>query len=145
MSAPAVSAEPIEAPHWTVGDRLAAFVALLPAASTGPVVLMVSDDLAPHLQSALPGALVLSGPRVDGWPDPARVARWDGLRPPVAARSAALVVVDTTLYDEDVAAGLVADDGVLATVGRRGAHRIYPSLERPELVWRRGWPVQMTA
>jgi hypothetical protein len=32
-----------EAPHWTVGDRLAAFAALLPAQPAGAVVLMVSD------------------------------------------------------------------------------------------------------
>lgn len=137
--------EQASAPHWTVGDRLAAFRALLPARPAGPVVLMVSDDLAPHLQAACPGALVLSRSRRAGWPEPGRVVRWDGRRAPVAPGSAALVVVDTSAYDEERAAALVSDDGVLAVLGDRGSHLVYPSLDRPELVWRRGWPVQVTA
>src|SRR3954453_17089042 len=82
------------APHWTVGDRLAGFAVLLPACPPGPVVLMVGDDLAPPLQAALPGALVLSGGgRREGWPEPKRVVRWDGRATPLAAGSAGLFVV----------------------------------------------------
>ncbi|MGB0100760.1 MAG: oligosaccharide flippase family protein [Nocardioides sp.] len=120
--------EQVEAPHWTVGDRLAAFAALLPAAPAGPVVLMVADDLVPHLRTVYPTAIA-AGPG----------------GPPAPAGSAALVVVDTAVHDESVAAELVAADGVLAVIGRRGRLRIYPSLSHPELVWRRSWPVQMAS
>jgi O-antigen/teichoic acid export membrane protein/aminoglycoside phosphotransferase (APT) family kinase protein len=134
-----------EAPHWTVGDRLAAFAALLPAQPAGAVVLMVSDDLAPHVQAAYPTAVVLSEARVDGWSERGRVVRWDGVHPPLAPGAAALVVVDAARYDERAAADLVADDGVLAVLGGSGPYRIYPNLQHPELVWHRSWPVQMTA
>lgn len=112
----------IQAPHWTVGDRVAAFSALLPAEPAGPVVLLVAADLVPHLRRVYPEA-VTSAPDA----------------------SAALVVVDTTEHPEEEAARLLAEGGVLAVLGVRGPHRVYPSLEHPELVWRRGWPVQMTA
>ncbi|HEU5038709.1 MAG TPA: oligosaccharide flippase family protein [Nocardioides sp.] len=139
------SAPAVEAPHWTVGDRLAAFTALLPAEPIGAVVLMVSDDLAAHLLAAYPQAVVLSDGPGTRWPDGARVVRWDGERPPMARGSAGLVVIDTTSYDESTAAGLLAPDGTLAALGRSGTYRIYPTLDHPELVWRRGWPVQVTA
>lgn len=112
----------IQAPHWTVGDRVAAFAALLPAEPSGTVVLLVGPDLVPHLQQVYPAA-VTSAP--------------DG--------SAGLVVVDTDVHREDEASRLLADGGVLAVLGPRGPHRIYPNLAHPELVWRRSWPVQMTA
>ncbi|MCW2774240.1 MAG: tuaB [Nocardioides sp.] len=138
------SEERIEAPHWTVGDRLAAFAALLPADVPGPVVLALTDDLTPHLQAAFPGALVLSdGTRLDGWPDPGRVVRWDGTHPPVAPGSAALVVVDARHYDEQALSALVATDGVIAVLGDAGPFLLYPSAESPELVWHRAWPVNM--
>jgi O-antigen/teichoic acid export membrane protein len=141
---PTASEARLEAPHWTVGDRLAAFAVLLPAQSGGPVILALPDDLASHLQAALPGALVLSdGARRDGWPDPSRVVRWDGVHAPVAPGSAALVVVDARRYDEGAAAALLAAGGVLAVLGDDGPFLLYPSAESPELVWRRSWPVHM--
>ena len=114
--------ERIQAPHWTVGDRVAAFAALLPAEPAGPVVLLVGADLVPHLQQVYPGA-VTSAPE----------------------GSAALVVADVSLHRAEDAARLLGDDGVLAVLGPRGPHRVYPSLAHPELVWRRGWPVQMAS
>lgn len=112
----------IQAPHWTVGDRVAAFAALLPAEPSGPVVLLVGADLVPHLRRVYPEAVTSA-----------------------AAGSAVLVVVDVTQHDEDDAARLLAPGGVLAVLGPRGPYRVYPSLEHPELVWRRSWPVQMSA
>lgn len=140
----------VEAPHWTVGDRLVAFTALLPPEPPGPVVLMVSDDLALHLLTVYPAAVVLSSsPATErgevGWPPGARVVGWDGERPPLAPATAGLVVVDTHAYDEGSAAALLGAGGVLGAVGSGGPYRIYPTLDHPELVWRRGWPVQVLA
>ncbi|WP_028642309.1 oligosaccharide flippase family protein [Nocardioides sp. URHA0020] len=145
MSAASITSdERVQAPHWTVGDRLAAFAVLLPAEVRGPVVLALCDDLAPHLQSAYPGALVLTdGARTGGWPDPARVVRWDGTRLPIAPGTADLVVVDGRRYDVAAASALVSADGVVALLGDDGPHLLYPSAEAPELVWRRSWPVHM--
>ncbi|MCW2792541.1 MAG: tuaB [Nocardioides sp.] len=131
-------------PHWTVGDRLAAFAVLLPAAPVGPVVLALGDDLSPHLQAALPGAVALTeGAAVEGWPDPSRVLRWDGTRAPVTAGSVGLLVVDGRRYDASRVEALLRPDGVLAVIGDSGPHLLYPSAERPELVWQRSWPVSM--
>src|SRR4051794_8434577 len=103
---------------------------------------MVGDDLAPHLQAALPGALVLSdGGRREGWPEPARVVRWDGRAAPLAAGSAGLVVVDARRYDLADAEELVVPGGAVAALGPEGDHLVYPGTEAPELVWRRSWPV----
>ncbi|WP_395692768.1 oligosaccharide flippase family protein [Nocardioides sp.] len=141
--------EVLEEPHWTVGDRLAAFTALLPPEPSGTVVLMVGDDLARHLLTVYPDALVLSEQPSQrdevAWPTGSRVVRWDGERPPVPAGSAALVIADTRTRDVGTAARLVAPDGVLARIGPEGPYRIYPTLEHPELLWRRGWPVEVPA
>jgi len=138
------SEERVDAPHWTVGDRLAAFAALLPAEVSGPVVLVLSDDLAPHLQAAYPGALVLTdGTRTSGWPDPTRVVRWDGVHPPVAPGTAGLVVVDTRSYDVRVVSAMVTETGSIAELGDTGPFLLYPSAEAPEVLWRRTWPVHM--
>lgn len=132
------------ATHWTVGDRLAAFAALLPADPTGSVVLILSDELSPHLQAALPGAFALIEHDVPGsWPDAGRVVRWDGHRAPLAPGSVGLLVVDGRRYDADAVATLLAPDGVLAVLGADGPHLLYPSAEHPELVWRRSWPVSV--
>ncbi|MFC6045360.1 oligosaccharide flippase family protein [Nocardioides hankookensis] len=134
----------VDAPHWTVGDRLAAFAVLLPATVDGPVVLALGDDLAPHLQAAFPGAFALTeGGTTGGWPDPSRLVRWDGVRVPLAAGSAGLVVVDGRRYDADALALLAAPDGAVAVVGDSGPYLLYPGAESPELVWRRSWPVHM--
>ena len=118
--------ELVDAPHWTVGDRLAAFAVLLPAEVDGPVVLALSDELAPHLQAAFPGAVVLTdGTRTSGWPDPSRVVRWDGVHPPVAPGSADLVVVDGRRYD--VAAVVGARHGGRRRRGHR-RQRLAPAL-----------------
>lgn len=144
MTSPTLSDELVDAPHWTVGDRLAAFAALLPAEVAGPVVLALSDELTPHLQAAFPGALVLTdGTRAHGWPDQSRVVRWDGVHPPVAAGTAGLVVVDGRRYDVAAVAALAAADGVVAVLGDTGSSVLYPNAEEPELVWRRSWPVHM--
>ncbi|WP_156390959.1 MULTISPECIES: oligosaccharide flippase family protein [unclassified Nocardioides] len=136
--------ERADAPHWTVGDRLAAFAVLLPGTADGPVVLALGDDLAPHLQAAFPGAIALTDSETaDGWPDPARVVRWDGVRVPLAVGSAGLVVVDERRYVVDAVAALASADGVVAVVGDDGPFLLYPSAESPELVWRRSWPVHM--
>ena len=138
------SADAMTAPHWTLGDRLAAFAVLLPAEPVGPVVLALPEELAVHLQAALPGAIVLA---VDAdsyeWPDPTRVLRWDGRQLPLAAGSAGLVVVDARRHEPDQFAALLTADGSLAVLGTEGPHVIYPSAEHPELVWRREWPVHM--
>lgn len=132
----------VDAPHWTVGDRLAAFVALLPADPGGPVVVALSDELSPHVQAAIPGALVLTeDPTAARWPDPARVVRWDGRTPPVAPASAGLLLLDAERYDAASLGGVLATGGTLAVLGPDGPHVVYPSAERPELVWRRSWPV----
>ena len=121
------SGERVGAPHWTVGDRLAAFAALLPAEVSGPVVLALSDELAPHLQAAYPGALVLT----------------DGAQPPVGPGSAGLVVVDTRKYDVRAVSALASASGIVAELGDTGPFVLYPSAEAPEVVWRRSWPVHM--
>ncbi|MBB6629313.1 oligosaccharide flippase family protein [Nocardioides sp. KIGAM211] len=141
-----VSADPAQRPHWTVGDRLAAFTALLPADPAGPVVLALSDELSPHVQLVYPEALVLveSG-RDAAWPDGSRVVAWDGRTPPVRAGSAGLVVVDARRYDRAALATLLSPEGVLAVLGPDGPFLVYPSAESPELVWRRSWPVNMPA
>lgn len=142
----AARSELVDAPHWTVGDRLAAFAVLLPAEVSGPVVLALSDELAPHLQAAFPGALVLTdGTRTSGWPDSSRVVRWDGVHSPVAPASADLVIVDGRRYDASAVSTLAAADGVVAVIDASGSLLLYPSAESPELVWRRSWPVQMPA
>ncbi|MCW2843935.1 MAG: hypothetical protein JWN22_1851 [Nocardioides sp.] len=136
--------DPGARPHWTVGDRLAAFAVLLPAAPRGPVVLALGDELSPHLQAALPGAVALTeGPAAGDWPDPTRVVRWDGTRAPLAPASVGLLVVDGRRYDASRTAALLHADGVLAVLGDDGPHLVYPSAERPELVWQRSWPVSM--
>jgi O-antigen/teichoic acid export membrane protein len=142
----AAGSELVAAPHWTVGDRLAAFAVLLPAEVDGLVVLALSDELTPHLQAAFPGALVLTdGIRTSGWPEPARVVRWDGVQPPVAPGTADLVVVDGRRYDAGAMAALATAYGVVAVIGDTGPLLLYPSAESPELVWRRSWPVHMPA
>lgn len=138
------SVSAMTAPHWTLGDRLAAFAVLLPAESAGPVVLALSEELAVHLQAALPGAFVLAEDADSyEWPDPTRVVRWDGRHLPLVAGSAGLVVVDARLHDLDLFAEMMTHDGALAVVGTEGQHVIYPSAEHPELVWHRDWPVHM--
>ncbi|WP_134741836.1 oligosaccharide flippase family protein [Nocardioides sp. 503] len=118
------------APHWTVGDRLAAFAVLLPAAPNGPVVLAVTDELTPHLLAAYPGATALP-------------ADWSaGDDAPVAA---GLVVVDSRAHDPEHVRPLLAGDGVLAVLGETGDHVVHPSAESPEVLWRRGWPVNVTS
>jgi O-antigen/teichoic acid export membrane protein len=142
----AAGSELVAAPHWTVGDRLAAFAVLLPAEVDGPVVLALSDELTPHLQAAFPGALVLTdGSRASGWPEPSRVVRWDGVHPPVAPGTAGLVVVDGRRYDAAAMSALATAYGVVAEIGDSGSLLLYPSAESPELVWRRSWPVHMPA
>ncbi|GAA4694413.1 oligosaccharide flippase family protein [Nocardioides conyzicola] len=144
MTSHAVTDALVAAPHWTVGDRLAAFAVLLPARVDGPVVLALPDDLAPHLQAVYPDAVVLTDGTGDpGWPDPSRVVRWDGAHPPVAAGSADLVVVDGRRYDVAAVAALAAEGGVVAVLGEAGPWLLYPNAEEPELVWRRSWPVHM--
>jgi O-antigen/teichoic acid export membrane protein len=142
----AAGSELVAAPHWTVGDRLAAFAVLLPAEVDGPVVLALSDELSAHLQAAFPGALVLTdGDRIGGWAEPSRVVRWDGIHPPVAPGTADLVVVDGRRYDADALSALATAYGVVAVIGDSGSLLLYPSAESPELVWRRSWPVHMPA
>ncbi len=142
----AAGPELVAAPHWTVGDRLAAFAVLLPAEVAGPVVLALSDELAPHLQAAYAGAVVLTdGTRTSGWPEPSRVVRWDGVHPPVAPGTAGLVLVDGRRYDAEAMSALATSYGVVAVIGDSGSLLLYPSAESPELVWRRSWPVHLPA
>ncbi|MCW2851588.1 MAG: tuaB [Nocardioides sp.] len=121
------------APHWTIGDRLAAFAVLLPAAPPGPVVLALTDELTPHLLAAYPGATALPTDWSAGDDDaPARAA-------------AGLVVVDARAHDPEQVRGLLAPDGVLAVLGETGDHVVHPSAESAEVLWRRGWPVNVTS
>ncbi|WP_193612676.1 oligosaccharide flippase family protein [Nocardioides lijunqiniae] len=124
------SARAATAPHWTVGDRLAAFAVLLPASPPGPVVLALTDELTPHLLAAYPGATAL----------PARWTAGDD-----APTGAGMVVVDARAHDPESVRGLLAADGVLAVLGETGDHVVHPSAESPEVVWRRGWPVNVTS
>ena len=144
-SMPKVAPLVVDAPtsaHWTLGDRLAAFAVMLPAAPTGPVVLALGEELSVQLQAALPGSFVLARePGDHAWPDPTRVLAWDGRHVPLAPGSAGLVVVDGRHYDEALVAPLVRGDGTLAVLGDGGPHLIYPSAEHPEVVWHPSWPV----
>ena len=119
---------------------------LLPAEVDGPVVLALSDELAPHLQAAFPGALVLT----DG--DPCRRAgptrrassggtastrRW---RPGRRASSSSTAGGTT----RPRCRRWPPTDGVVAVLGdSRPVRSSIPSAESPELVWRRSWPVHM--
>ncbi|SDD70513.1 oligosaccharide flippase family protein [Nocardioides lianchengensis] len=111
-------------PHWTVGDRLAAVRVLLPA-EPGPVpVLAVGEVLRPHLAAALPEATTLDEAPADGW---------------------TLLVVEAAGHDVEALRHRVAPGGTVAVLGPHGQHAVYPAADRPELVWRRGWPVSGVA
>ncbi|MFB9311835.1 oligosaccharide flippase family protein [Nocardioides plantarum] len=55
--------------------------------------------------------------------------------------TADLVVVDERRHDVEVAARALAPGGTLAVLGSRGPWSVYPDTDRPELLWRAGWPV----
>lgn len=110
-------------PHWTVGDRLAAVRVLLPADPGPAPVVAVGPLLRPHLLAALPGAAT---------PDAADADRWS------------LLVVEAAEHDAVALAQLrsrVAPDGTVAVLGPEGRDAVYPAADRPEVLWRRGWPV----
>jgi len=130
MGSDAVSGAPVPAaaPHWTLGDRLAGFRVLLPAAP-GRVVVAVASELAASLRAAFPGSEVVeAGTDPSGWPDPG---------------SAGLVIVDERRFEGERFRPMLAVDGTLAVLGRSGEYVVYPSTEHPETVWRRGWPVPL--
>ncbi|CAN5224485.1 hypothetical protein BH09ACT12_BH09ACT12_08690 [soil metagenome] len=115
-------------PHWTVGDRLIGFTALLPIAPVGPVVLAVEDVLAEQLAALWPSALVLTSAETSL---PARL--------PVGA--AALVIADETVVGAEHAQGMARRDGVVAVLGRRGSITSYPGFDAPEMLWCSTWPI----
>lgn len=115
----------VEVPHWTVGDRLIGFTALLPPHREGPVVLAVDPVLEAHLSTVWPGAVTAT--------DEATV--------PAAPGSAVLVIVREGLLSTERARELLRPDGTLVVLGRRGAISSYPDLTRPEMLWRRPWPI----
>ena len=139
-----------------VGDRLASFGVLLPASPPGPVVLAIDPEIADVLRCRYADVLVLNTVRSRN--DPARSrydtvrsriqrstrARgvlWDGVHSPLAPRSAALIVADREVSDVDALRPALAPGGVFAVIGSQGDYVIYPSIERPEHVWRTGWPL----
>lgn len=123
VSAPATDAA--AAPwHWTTGDRLGGVRVMLPA-EPGSTVLAVDPVLAGNLVPLLPVTAVVE-PGAAG----------------VEAGSADLLVIDERLHDPASLAGCLRPDGCLVVIGSRGPYVVYPSLERPESIWRRGWPVQ---
>ncbi|MBC9735594.1 hypothetical protein, partial [Nocardioides marmotae] len=118
----------ITTPHWTVGDRLAAFRVLLPADPGPTVVLAVGEVLGPHLRAAFPGALDLEEALAAGVRASLLVVEtehepYDAGRPPVPLAPGASVAV------------------LGAGPGAGGDHVLYPSAHEPELLWRTGWPV----
>lgn len=121
---------------WTVGDRQIAFTVLLPEAR-GPVLLAVRPEVELALLARYPGAVPVEARGVD------IVARGD--QRPVAAGSADLVVAEEGRLPQPVLAGLAGPSGALALIGGAGKLRIHPDLERPEQVWRPGWPVSMNS
>lgn len=111
---------PVGVPHWTVGDRLVGFTALLPADVAGPVTLAVDGVLAAHLAAVWPAA--------------------EGSDTTVAGTAALLIMTEGRLSREEARA-LLAPDGTLVVLGRRGAIASYPDLRAPEMLWRSPWPV----
>ena len=115
----------VTTPHWTVGDRLAAFRVLLPADPGPAVVLAVDEVLLPHLRAAFPGALDVAEAVTTG------------------VRASLLVVSGPPA--EEYAAGRppvpLAPGATVAVLGDEGDHVVYPTAHEPELLWRPGWPV----
>jgi O-antigen/teichoic acid export membrane protein len=109
-------------PHWTIGDRLAAVRVLLPADPGSTPVLAVGDVLRPHLAAALPGARPVEDAPEGGW---------------------SLLVVDAEQYDVAALRERLANDGTVAVLGPHGEYAVYPAADRPELLWRRGWPLSV--
>ncbi|MGN6780311.1 MAG: oligosaccharide flippase family protein [Marmoricola sp.] len=107
-----------------IGDRLVAFTVLLPRVPSGEVALLVAEPLASALAHRFPAAR-------RGRQGPSEA---DG-------NGCALVIVEEGYADPDAARALLAPDGVLAVLGRRGRYVIYPDAAAPQHVWRRGWPL----
>ncbi|MDN4174395.1 oligosaccharide flippase family protein [Nocardioides sp. SOB77] len=108
----------VTTPHWTVGDRLAAFRVLLPADPGPTVVLAVGEVLMPHLRAAFPDALDLEEALAAG-AEASLLVLEGPARPPVP----------------------LAPGASVAVLGASGEHVVYPSAHEPELLWRSGWPV----
>ncbi|MDN4162845.1 oligosaccharide flippase family protein [Nocardioides abyssi] len=112
-------------PHWTIGDRLAAFRVLLPADPGPAVVLGVDEVLLPHLRAAFPGACTAAEAAASG-------------------ERASLLVLSGPPAEEYAAGRLpvaLAPSATVAVLGEEGDHVVYPSAQEPELLWRSGWPV----
>ncbi len=128
---------PASAGHWTVGDRLCAVRVLLPA-ELGHTLLALEPDLARAWFAMLPDSCVVGA---GSSPTGANAS----LDPRVAVRGLpedalfATVVVDERTFDLDSVRRALQPHGCLAVLGREGPHVLYPSSERPETIWRRGW------
>lgn len=109
-----------------IGDRLLGFSVLLPAEPKGKVVLAVDDVLAQALRQQFTDAVVLGRHDSTSFLKPGTVG---------------LLVVDSRLNAPARFTGLLAAEGVVATIGRRGRFALYPNAEHPESIWRWGWPL----
>jgi O-antigen/teichoic acid export membrane protein len=136
-----------------VGDRLGAFMAVLPAAPPGRVVVALDAQLADVVRAVYENAVVLrvteshrsAGSVASTWLPSGHTVLWDGRHSPIAPGSAALLLADARTASPETLRPALAVDGTLAVFRRRGDYVIYPSAERPEQVWHRGWPLPARA
>jgi O-antigen/teichoic acid export membrane protein/aminoglycoside phosphotransferase (APT) family kinase protein len=130
--------------HAKVGDRLASFTIFLPAHPIGGVLLAVSPMLGNGLRWRFDDAVLLA--RTSGTDHPAeldgvRSVGWDGQHLPVRPGSFGLLIVDTRHADPEVLRPALAAGGTLAVLGSDGDLVIYPDVDRPENIWKPGWPI----
>ncbi len=127
-----------------VGDRLASFTAMLPAVVLGPVVLVVAPVVGAGLRWRYQDAVLLlragrgyTAGDVDG----SACLWWDGLHAPLRPGSVGLLIVDARHGDPEVLRPALAPGGTMAVLGSEGELVVYPDLDRPENIWKSGWPI----
>lgn len=131
-----------------VGDRVAGFSVLLPARPNGAVVVAARSRVATALCRCFPDTVVLdnAASRAPGQPmleDEVtdRVVRWDGVHSPLRPASVGMLVLDSEVADPDALRPALGPGGAHAVLGSRGRYVSYPTVEIPEQVWQRGWPL----
>lgn len=132
--APLIDSRPVpvfvDGGQGRLGDRLASFSVCLPAAPSGQVAVIATKTIATALLLRFPHAVVLGLDSAAPIPEPGSVG---------------LLLIDLRLPNADqlldAITPLLIDDAVVATIDKRGEFAIYPNLEFPELIRRRGWPL----